>query len=226
MSVSEISTTSPTYECNGVVKSFSFDFKVHDPSHVVVTLTDAGGREYPCKQSVDYTVTARRDFGGIVTFFKAPAVRHFMFIKRDVPAKQEIELQNQGAYFPEDVERALDLGVMHAQQQDEAIDRCIKLASAATAAKGVAEEVVEDIRHMMSPSSSWVAFGSWLGVPQVIDCGDWREPGGASVDLGERFDGKQIIDCGYRFDTFTQRRIGLESLIDNTTYVLDLGERP
>ena len=183
--------------------------------------------------------------------------------------KQEIVLRSQGAYFPEDIERGFDLGVMYDQQQDEVIERCLRLpvsapgrttilgsaidrvhkalifnangdpslsktpyedhagnAEAAKAAREAAEEAVEVIRRLLAPDGSFPAYGAYLGVPQVIDCGPRMKPGGASLRLGSRFNGKPVINCGRRLDGAAQRSITLGSLIDDTTLILDLGERP
>ena len=272
MTVSSLKNRAGPYEGDDKTKTFSFLFEVYAPKHLKVIQADPSRRETVLDLDQHYTVSLLAT-GGKITMVAAPRRGYTITILRNVPALQETDLQNQGAYFPETVERSLDLGVMHAQQQDEAIERCIKLpasspgqttilasaterahkaliwdgkgditvsktpyedhaanaeshANAANAAREAAEEVVEDIRQMMSPNGPWVAFGSWLGVPQIIDCGDRMEPGGASFNLGDRLDGKQVIDCGDRFDPSTQRRIGLASLVDDTTYVLDLGERP
>ena len=218
MTVSSTTTRAGPYLCNDKRTAFPFSFKVYTPEHLEVTQTDLSGRETVLVLNQHYTISLL-ETGGTITMVAAPQRGIRITLRRNVPALQETDLQNQGAYFPEDIERSFDLGVMHAQQQDEAIERSIKLpplspgrttirvpatdlphkaiifdsngditvsrtpyedhagnaethADAARAAKEVAEKVEKDIREMMSPDGPWLAFGSWLGVPQVIDCGD------------------------------------------------------
>ena len=273
MTVSSLENRAGPYLCNDKRTAFPFSFKVYTPERLEVIQTDPSGREMVLALNQHYTVSLSAT-GGTVYMVAAPQRRHTITLRRNIPALQETDLQNQGAYFPEDIERSLDLWVMHAQQQDEAIERSIKLpfsspgqttilasaterahkaliwdgkgnitvsktpyedhagnaeahADAAKAAKEAAEETVDALpRQMMSPDNPWLAFGSWLGVPRVIDCGRRTGDGGVSLRLGRRLDGKPVITCGRRLDTSTQRRIDLGSLIDETTYVLDLGERP
>ncbi|KAF0146694.1 MAG: putative eliminase [Rhodospirillaceae bacterium] len=153
MTVGTISTSSPTYNGTGAVTSFPFSFKAYDPDHVVVILTDPDGRAVRCERNAHYTVTlASEGAGGTVTFITAPAAKYTVLIKRDVPALQETVLRNQGSMFPTDVERMVDLVVMHDQQQDEAIAQCRQSLSPDTAKKA-ARETMDAIRRMLSDCS-------------------------------------------------------------------------
>ncbi len=247
MAVSSTPARSGPFVCNGENVQFTFAFMAYAPEHLEVILSDSSGREKVLVLGQHYTVMDISPHGGKVRFVKAPAAGNTITLRRNVPAVQETRLHNQGAFFPEDIERALDLGVMHDQQQDELIERAFKLlptyekhidnsrfhAEAANTARIAAEKTLAAIRTMFSPGKHLSSLGSWLGVPDVIDGGPWTPPGeerdkgfrgessmpGVYLDLGNRLDGKQVIDGGWRRhrpevdDVFAHRR------------VIDLGER-
>ena len=128
MTVSSTTTRAGPYVGNNKATAFSFPFKVYAPEHLAVIQTDPSGRETVLALDQHYTVSLFAT-GGKITMVAAPPQGYTITLLRNVPALQETDLQNQGAYFPEDVERSFDLGVMHAQQQDEVIERSIKLPS-------------------------------------------------------------------------------------------------
>lgn len=118
MITSELSKAGP-YAGDGETKTFDFDFKVFDASHIAVyvngTRTDSG---FTAELLSEVLPSAGR-----VTFGEAPEDGTAISIIRDVPAKQEVELQNNTAFLPKVLEHGLDKLTMMIQQLRDLISR-------------------------------------------------------------------------------------------------------
>lgn len=120
----EINHSGP-YTANGVTTAFDYDFLVVNAAHIKVLRTILGV-DTPVSDT-EYDVTGvGDDAGGQVIFHTAPADGAISMVL-NVPFTQEIDLENQGPYFAETVERGFDLGVMRDKQLAEAVGRSIKL---------------------------------------------------------------------------------------------------
>lgn len=139
---SEINRSGP-YTGNSVTTIFDYEFRVVDKTHLKVIRT-GGGIEAALTVDVDYTVSGVGDAGGgSITMVTPPTATQTIAILRNLPFTQETDLFNQGPFFAETIEDALDLAVMRDQQLRERQDRSIhfpdgdpmlasELASAAT----------------------------------------------------------------------------------------------
>lgn len=124
---SEINISGP-YTGNGVTTVFEYDFRVLDASHIQVVKTTDNGAGQTLTLYTDYTVGGVGEAsGGAVTVYVAPTNTQTLTIIRDVPFTQEVDLENQGEYYAETVERALDLAAMRDQQLAEVLSRSIKV---------------------------------------------------------------------------------------------------
>jgi len=121
---SEINRSGP-YFGNGVTDLFDYKFKVVDEAHIKVIRAE-DGLETILELGVDYTVIGvGSDAGGQIETTIAPIEGQSIIILRNIPFVQETDLENQGAYYAETLERALDLALMRDQQLSEKIDRAI-----------------------------------------------------------------------------------------------------
>jgi hypothetical protein len=121
---SEDSIAGP-YNGNGVTTVFPYSFRVLDRSHLRVVQTVAGD-EQTLEIDADYTVAGVGEGeGGSVTLVAAPITGQTLTIVREVPFTQETDLENQGAYYAETIERALDMATMRDQQLAEKLTRAI-----------------------------------------------------------------------------------------------------
>lgn len=121
---------------NGVTTSWPFSFKVFDPEHLVVTYTDASGDEAtldPGQYIVSLNADQDASPGGTVTYSPAIASGTKLSILREVPYTQATDLKNQGGFFPEVLERAIDQVVMQVQQVREQLLRAFKLSPSQSA---------------------------------------------------------------------------------------------
>lgn len=114
-----------TYLGDGIATVFPFTFPVLDIEHlgVYVQLLSTGETT-----AVAFTADGIGDVdGGSITLLSPPAVGYRVIIARIVPLKQELDLLNQGGFYPENVEREFDLQEMQIQQIKEEIDRAVRV---------------------------------------------------------------------------------------------------
>ena len=134
-----ISTTasSVTNAGNGATAAFNFSFIAGLPSNVVVTYTDANSNATVLIQGSQYTLSINPPAagqiwgaGGTVTYplSGSPiAAGTYLTIERIVPFTQLTSISNQGDFYPQAVERALDTLEMQIQQVDFVAARAIAI---------------------------------------------------------------------------------------------------
>ena len=126
MTISSQVNKSGPYFYNGATTAFAYGFKIDDAAHIrVVESVISTGAETDLVLDSDYTVTGVGDDAGTVVISPARAAGKSVTMVRNVPFTQDVELENQGAYFAKVVESALDAGVARAQQLQEQIDRAV-----------------------------------------------------------------------------------------------------
>mgnify|MGYP000858977363 CR=1 FL=1 len=120
---------------NGAATVFSFSpIVIFKSSDLVVTKTDTSGVETTLVEgtgATNYSVSVTTYPGtGSVTYPASGATRlqtgEKITMKRVLPLTQEIDLENQGGYFPEVQETGFDRATMIALQLQEAVDRSLR----------------------------------------------------------------------------------------------------
>ena len=126
----ETTTNVTVTQCNGATVDFPFNFKVIDENDLVIQRRVlATGLVDKTYSNSEVTVTGIGDAGGgTVTISPALADGYEIVLSRDVSLKQELDIVNQGGFFPETVEQQLDLMEMQIQQIREKADRSIGTA--------------------------------------------------------------------------------------------------
>lgn len=119
---------------NGVTTAFNFSFQVRAASDLEVIYTDADGVSVTLLSS-QYSVALNPapggqlwSTGGTVTYplsGSAVASGASLTVLRNVPYLQSTSLINQGGFYPQSVEQALDVLTMEDQQINEQIGRAI-----------------------------------------------------------------------------------------------------
>lgn len=128
-----VSTSNNTtvHDGNDVADEFDFTFKVLEEDHLVVErrLISTGLVDKTYLQS-EYTVVGiGDDNGGSITLLDGALSSDYqIIITRVVDYTQELDIVNQGGFYPETVETQLDLLEMQIQQLAELTDRAIILA--------------------------------------------------------------------------------------------------
>jgi len=114
---------------NGAATEFDYTFRVLDETHLTVQR-----RDYVTKivdktyLPSEYTVAGIGTNAGSVTL-NGPALSddYEVVITRTVPVVQEVDIVNQGGFFPEVIEEQLDLTTMGLQQVREKAERSLTL---------------------------------------------------------------------------------------------------
>lgn len=125
------------HNVSGGVTSFAFDFKVYDPTHVIVQWRSAASNTITqLTRNVHYTLTLNADQdsdpGGVVqaiaTWLATLTNPDKVTIFRRVPLTQTTDLQAGDGFEPETVERRLDLLAMGLADIRAELARCLKIA--------------------------------------------------------------------------------------------------
>lgn len=128
------------YIGNGVTTGFAFFFKVFAETDIgVVRAVIATGVTTDLVLDSDYSVALNPDQdanpGGTVTYMVAgvttplPAINS-LTIYGNLPYTQPVDITNQGGFYPQVIEDALDRTVMLVQQNNDAVERSLQLSIA------------------------------------------------------------------------------------------------
>jgi len=110
---------------NGVTTVFNYGFRVVDESHLSVIHRTLAGVETILVLHADYEVLGVGNVSGQVVTSVAPIAGETITILRNVPFTQETDLENNGPYYAETVERAFDVATMRDQQLKENLSRAL-----------------------------------------------------------------------------------------------------
>lgn len=115
------------YTADGSQTVFDYNFKILDASHLRVFFGDS-------VQGSGFTVAGvNNDTGGTVTFDTAPTSGVIVTLRQEVPLDQPSALPNQGPFPSQTVETQIaDRIVMQNKQQQEELDRAVKVAVSST----------------------------------------------------------------------------------------------
>ena len=138
--MSVLSTTNRnSYVGNDTANSYAYGFKVFAETDLVVTVKDTSSPpvETTLALTTDYTVTGvGSTSGGNVVLVDAAQAwltggnlknGYTIVVRRVVPLTQTTDIRNQGDFYPEAHEDRFDKLVMADQQQQDEIDRSVKL---------------------------------------------------------------------------------------------------
>jgi hypothetical protein len=131
MTVSSTTNRSGPYTGNGVTTEFAYGFRILAAGQVQVVRTEAGVDSIV--EASEYSVSGVGDPTGSVTFSVAPTSAQTITLIRNAPFTQQVDLENQGAYYAETIEEAFDLAAMRDQQLQEQVDRAVVIPVGADA---------------------------------------------------------------------------------------------
>jgi hypothetical protein len=137
------------YTGNGATGTYSYGFRITDDDHLRVTIRDTDDAETTLTKTTHYTVTGVDEAaGGSITLVDGAfdwetsgnlKSDYHLTIRRVVPLKQETDIRNQGDYYPETHEDTFDYLTSIDQQQQDEVDRSVKLPETVAAADFDAE---------------------------------------------------------------------------------------
>ncbi|MHB0785570.1 hypothetical protein [Bradyrhizobium sp. 5.13L] len=149
MTVASEENRSGPYTGNGVTTVFDYEFRILDETHISVIRTEADVGTV-LALGADYAVSGVGDGGGgSITTTVAPTAAQSITMLRNVPFTQEVDLENQGPFFAQTIEDALDLGAMRDQQLAELVSRAL-LVPASGAGDYDGEQLVNDVLAVKS----------------------------------------------------------------------------
>jgi len=155
------------YTGNGATSVYSYNFKIFDDADLLVTERDTSDVETTYVLDTDYTVSGAGDTaGGSITLTAGNLTSGYaLTIRRVVDLTQETDIRNQGEFYPEGHEDEFDLLVMADQQQQNDLNRSVKMAET---------EVLADVDATLPVAAAlkfwrWNAAGTGL---ENIDAGD------------------------------------------------------
>ena len=157
MTVPTETARSGPYLGNGVTDTFAYEFRILAETHLRATIVDSGGIESVLTLGADYSVTDVGNTSGGSVILTGPLASGLqLVITRNVPATQETDLENQGAFLAEVIETALDKATMLIQQEGERSDRTVTLP---VTSLGVSAELPGAVANAVL---GWNADGSAL----------------------------------------------------------------
>jgi len=133
MTVSSTNTKN-SYSGNGSTTVFAYTFKIFDDDDITVILrTDATGGETVQTKTTDYTVSGVGNAGGgNITFGTAPASGITVVLIRETAQTQTTDYTPNDPFPAASHEDALDKLTLIVQDQQEALDRSIKISKTNT----------------------------------------------------------------------------------------------
>lgn len=119
------------YAGSGITGPYAYTFRIFAASDLVVVKREtATGVETTLAYVTDYTVTGVGvGTGGTISLVATLSASYTLAITRVVPLVQDTDLRNQGTFFPNTYEDALDYLTAIDQQQQDAIARSLKIGA-------------------------------------------------------------------------------------------------
>lgn len=160
------SDTFVVFRGNGATVNFPYTFRIPDATYAHVYLRDFTTKETTEElDSGDYSITGTtwdNYSGGIVTYNPGIALSNSfeIVIERIVPFIQPLNLDNQGGFFADSLEQALDLTEMQAQQLNEIAERALV---SPIGEMGLTLPPLADLKGMA------LGFDPTTGTPMAID---------------------------------------------------------
>jgi hypothetical protein len=116
------------YAGTGSADTFDFDFSIYKAADLEVRESAADGVETVLENVTDYTITGIGTSSGYITLTAGNlASGHTLTLRFRTVLDQQQDIRNQGSAFTEIVEAMVDRCVKIDQQQQEEIDRAIKV---------------------------------------------------------------------------------------------------
>ena len=158
-------TNRVNYTGNGATSVYSYTFRIFSKADLKVTRRDTGDAETLLTVDVDYTVSGVGDTaGGTITLTAGNLPSGYkLTIRRIRSLKQETDFRNQGDFYPETHEDALDGLVMQNQAQQDELDRALKLPETATGVSPVLP---------MPVAKKWVRWNAGATALENTDAAD------------------------------------------------------
>ena len=122
-------TTKVSYAGNGSTTAFAYTFKIFAAAEITVIIRSSTGTETVKSLTTHYTLSnIGVDGGGNVTFGSAPASGETVVLIRNTPNTQTLDLVENDPFLSSSFEDTLDKITHQLIEQQEEIDRSIKVS--------------------------------------------------------------------------------------------------
>lgn len=164
------------YIGNGAVSVFPFSYLIVAPSDLLVAVLDLNENETTLMLGTDYTVSNGPWFtGGSITLTAGALTSGYKIsIRRVRPLIQNTDIRNQGSFYPNIYEDALDNLTMIGQQHEDEIERSFKLP-----------ETFPPTPDVFDPTFPWEIFGAPSAVLTTNEDGTGLAIGPALADISQ-----------------------------------------
>lgn len=156
MSISSSTRKAGPFACNGSTVAFPFAFKVFTTADVRVVLTDSNSVESDLALGTNYTVALNADQdanpGGTVTTTATYATGYKVTLTSQVQNLQPVTLTNQGGFYPQVINNALDRLTIMAQQLAEQVGRAVK--TSISSSSSTPDQLLTDIGTAVTNASN------------------------------------------------------------------------
>lgn len=195
MTISSTTRTAGPYVGTGLVGSYPFLFKVMNANEVAAyTVTDTT-TQIKLTYGIDYSVSlnANQDSspGGSITLLPAGtklALGTTLSITSEAPNLQLLDLTNQGGFYPDTINDALDRATIQIQQLQTQVDRAIKSDITANLTPdqilaSIAQSEADAATYATNAQTSWDQFrGTYYG---ALAADPTTDPLGNPVSVGD-----------------------------------------
>ncbi|AYC20056.1 hypothetical protein DZA65_03181 [Dickeya dianthicola] len=146
---------SNTYTGNGTTTVFPYTFRIFHDSDLNVTVVDGNENISTLTLNTDYTVSYAGAYaGGNVTLAAALASGHQISIARELPITQDTDLRNQGKFFAEVHEDALDKLTMLIQQVWAGHSMALRKPSIVAAYYDALNQIIRNVADPVQPQDA------------------------------------------------------------------------
>ena len=130
-----VETARIQYNCNGVTTAYTYPFEILEDDDLLAIKASSSGVETTLVLNTDYTVAgAGSTTGGTVTLTAAStcASGYTLTLLRNIELTQETDYVDGEAFSAESLENAIDRTMLIQQQQQEELDRSLRVQKSST----------------------------------------------------------------------------------------------
>lgn len=189
MTINSTTRKAGPFTGTGTVSAFPFGFKVFQASDLFVVRLDVSASvEQTLVLNANYSVTLNPDQnsnpGGIVTLTAPLAVGYTLTLTSDVPDTQPTDLTNQGGFYPDVINDALDRATIQIQQVQTEIDRTITAPISLPAGT--------DLTFPMPEANQFIGWNSTATALQNLDASTLASIIAFATAYADTFDGDGV----------------------------------
>ena len=183
------------YIGNGSTSAFPFTFKVFQPADLeVIRLNESTGIETTLVLTTDYTVTLNLDQdsnpGGTVVLVAGPLASGYrLTLTSDLANLQPTDLTNQGGFYPDVINDALDRATIQIQQLQSSVDSSLRFPTSDVGNNGTLPSVVLRAGTLLAFDEN----GNPIAGPTIADSTTISENLSAIVTVADDLNGPDTI---------------------------------